>query len=74
MLQKYKVGDIISVLIDGDSLPGVKQLKAGDYLITKFRKSFTSPTMVYDFKSVRKDSKYEFSYSQKWLEDNSILK
>jgi hypothetical protein len=74
MLQKYKIGDIISVLIDGDTLPGVKQLKVGDYVITKFRKSFTSSAMVYEFISTRKNSKYEFVYSQKWLEDNSILK
>jgi hypothetical protein len=74
MLQKYKVGDTIGVLANGNTLPGTKQLKVGDYVITKFRKSFTSSDMVYDFKSVRKNSKYEFAYTQKWLEDNSILK
>ena len=74
MLQKYKVGDTISVFANGNTLPGTKQLKVGDYVITKFRKAFTSSDMVYDFKSVRQNSKYEFVYSQKWLEDNSILK
>ena len=74
MLHKYKVGDVISILTNGNSLPGTKQLKVGDYVITKFRKAFTSSDMVYDFKSVRQNSKYEFAYSQNWLEDNSILK
>jgi len=71
---KYQIGDLIEVKNDYYALPGNKQLKKGTYVISGFRKSFTSrDEMVYDIKSTRKNSSYVWSFFQNWVEnDNNV--
>lgn len=72
---KYKVGDVINIHIDHKAVPGVKNLKRGNYKIINIREPYFGPKteMVYVFKSTRLNSKYEFCFRQSWVENNSSL-
>lgn len=71
---KYQIGDIIEVAAEHKAGPGIKDLKPGKYAITGFRDPFASKVQyhkIYEFVSIRKNSKYVFAFSQEWLEQNS---
>jgi hypothetical protein len=73
---KYKIGDIIEVTFLHETIPGIKELKLGKYLIKSFTDSLSSKISydkIYGFVSNRKNSKYIFTLSQEWLEENSVL-
>jgi hypothetical protein len=73
---KYNIEDIIEIKYDYEKTPGIKQLKAGKYVIKSFTDSLSSNipyNKIYTFTSTRKNSKHTFSFSQEWLEKNSIL-
>lgn len=70
-MQKYQIGDIIKIKEGYKTIPGVKDLKPGEYIIIRFRPSFLNSEMVYGFKSTRKNSVYEYYYTQNWVEKNS---
>jgi len=63
-----KEGDNFTLLQDikKSNISGTKQLKKGSYTITTVRKSFFpmyDNDYIYDFKSIRKNSSYEYAYS-----------
>jgi len=71
---KYKIGDIIDINSEHVAIPGIKNLNKGKYVIINFRDSYVSSILyykVYDFKLLRKNSKYTFCFSQEWVEANS---
>ena len=73
---KYRIGDVIEVTTGYKTLPGIKDLKPGKYIITDFRDGAFSKVphyKTYVFVSTRKNSSYRFAYSQEWLEANSSL-
>jgi hypothetical protein len=73
---KYNVGDVIEIKCNHEAIPGIRQLKAGKYVIKSFTDSLSSNSpydKVYNFISTRKNSKYIFNLSQEWLEESSDL-
>jgi hypothetical protein len=73
---KYNIGDIIEIKCDYEKIPGIKQLKAGKYVIKSFTDSLSSNIpydKIYNIISTRKNSRDIRSISQSWLEETSIL-
>ena len=73
---KFQIGDTIEIETHYTTSPGIKDLKAGKYIVIGFRKSaFTKVEnyMIYEFKSIRKNSKYIYTFNQEWIENNSKL-
>ena len=70
---KYQIGDVIQINVGYQTGPGLKDLKPGKYQVLGFRRSVMriDYDMVYEFKSVRSNSTYNFVYSQTFIENNS---
>lgn len=74
MKNAFNIGDEIKIEVHHKGVPGIKDLKPGNYVVTRYRESFSSRgNMVYDFKSVRKNSTYVYTFFQDWIESNATL-
>jgi hypothetical protein len=74
MNNKFNIGDEIKIDVFHLGGPGIKDLKPGIYIITRYRKSLSAKNqMVYDFKLKRSNSQYQYSFFQSWVEENATL-